>query len=231
MPGHNKLKVADVRQLNCTVPGSFEAHLVIAQSGGRSKLTWAIADLPRASTVMFFLQQFCILLISKLSMLLKRKASPNFPYLSVVGKATPGQSAGLECLDPPKLTPFIRPWLAWWGEGGQGRAQQLSDSDYLPPQSSETKGRSRGEARFQELIQNNQQKNLISYIYSPSIYISLITDEVRHICVYLLAIWLFSPVIMDVRTVPNFLLKISRKCLSWLGALYPKSKPLFGYMC
>ena len=72
----------------------------------------------------------------------------------------------------------------------------------------------RDEAGFQELIQNNQQKNLISYIYSPSIYTSLITDEVRQIGVYSLAIWLFSPMIMDVRTVPNFLLKIRRKCLS-----------------
>ena len=38
-------------------------------------------------------------------MLLKGRARYNFPYLSMVGKATTGQSVGLECLDPPKLMP------------------------------------------------------------------------------------------------------------------------------
>lgn len=104
--GHNKPEAADVRQLNCRVPCSFGAHLLVAQSSGRNKLTWAIADLPKISTkIFFFLQQFCISLIFKLSMLLKRRASHNFPYLSMVGKATTGQSVGLERLDPPKLTP------------------------------------------------------------------------------------------------------------------------------
>lgn len=45
---------------------------------------------------------------------------------------------------------------------------------------------------FQKLTQNNQQKILVSYIYSHNIYISLITNEV---CIYLLAIWIFSPMI------------------------------------
>ena len=97
------------------------------------------------------------------------------------------------------------------GRGCSSRPRQLSDADHLQPQSpvSKTKGRSRNEAILQKRIQNNQQKNLMSYIYPRSICISLIPDKVKHVCVYLLAIWIFSPVITGLRIVPNFLLNVS----------------------
>lgn len=58
--------------------------------------------------------------------------------------------------------------------------QQVSDSNHLESQSqvSETKGSRRVMAIFQKLTQNNQQKILVSSIYSHNICISLITNEV-----------------------------------------------------
>lgn len=76
------------------------------------------------------------------------------------------------------------------GKEMANRPQLLSDSNHLqaPGQVSKTKGRRRDKAIFQKLIQNNQQKDLVSYIYFHSICISLITNEVNHVCMCLLAI-------------------------------------------
>lgn len=100
---------------------------------------------------------------------------------------------------------------------GANTAQQLSDSNHLQPQSqvSETKGSRRDEAVFQKLTQNSQQKILVSYIYSHNICISLITNKV---CIYLLAIWIFSPMICWFESCAHFSFSVC-VCTD-LGALF-----------
>lgn len=103
--------------------------------------------------------------------------------------------------------------------------QQVSGSNHLQPQGqvSETEGSRRDEAMFQKLTQNNQQKILVSYIYSHNIYISLITNEV---CIYLLAIWIFSPMICWFESCAHF--SVSVCVCTDLELFFSTCTPLFG---
>lgn len=73
-------------------------------------------------------------------------------------------------------------------------------------------------AIFQTPTQSNQQKNVQSCIYSHNVCLSLIPSEVKHFCINLLAIWIFSLWSASSSLVPIFLLGVSLHT-HW-GALY-----------
>lgn len=103
MPDHNKVQFVGRRQL---IAHSSQFHETRPQSGDKNKISWEI------SIVGFFLQQqqFSILLIWDVSILLKRGGNHNFPFLSIVVKSTTelkpiGNPFGLSCLDLWKFMP------------------------------------------------------------------------------------------------------------------------------
>lgn len=82
-------------------------------------------------------------------------------------------------------------------------------------------------------FKNNQHKNVVSYIYSHHICISLFTNEVKHIRIYLLAIWIFSPMIHRFESCTHFSTNVYVH--TDVGALYlfiySKYKLPLGSMC
>lgn len=94
--------------------------------------------------------------------------------------------------------------------GCSGRPWQLSDADHLQPQSpvSKTKGVGGMRQYSKNEFRTTSRRIWCLTFTLCNICISLITGEVKHVCVYLLAVWILSPVITGLRIVPHFLLNV-----------------------
>lgn len=124
MPGSNKVEIAGIRQL--TYQSVYSSQFLW---DSLSKW-WQEQDNLRDSRPTQNLHNFSSkfpLLISEISMLLKRRVSHNFPCLSIVGKATTelellGNLTGSAALSHENSGPTLihQPWLGWWWEGGRG---------------------------------------------------------------------------------------------------------------